>query len=463
MQDARSGEVLKSEMIDGSTQDDIFEMVENISYRLKNFFEIKMIEQGVKDYEFRNVLTNSAKAYRYYLRGMEAFNKQDQKNAIDWFSKATNIDTNFTMAYFFMAYAYNHWALFGNTAERMKKAKKWAKKAYSRYDDMPILYQLLLEAHRCEFEKKEIERREWFKKVVKIDPNSWEAWFNIGLISGFLNEHEQAVEPLEKAMQLANNWSNYSKLVTTGFVLAIIYHNLGQHHKEYEISEKLLAVVPENPGFVQRIAVNCVCIGDTAQAHIYFNRAQRMWEELRRPNLQINLAISIAQTYLDMDDTAKAQKYFNHARRMMEEQEWSEAQMALNFGEAYSGVVYYIMDPNQIFRYQSSTIDVIQGEKYLRRAIAEAHESASALNALAYLLIDNDKNVKEGVELAQRAIMMDSDSPEIMSTLGWGYYKLGSYEQAVDLLQKATALVPKNDLQVQKHLEMARGSLSGNR
>jgi serine/threonine protein kinase len=81
MQDARSGEVLKSEMIDGSTQDDIFEMVENISYRLKNFFEIKMIEQGVKDYEFRNVLTNSAKAYRYYLRGMEAFNKQDQKNA----------------------------------------------------------------------------------------------------------------------------------------------------------------------------------------------------------------------------------------------------------------------------------------------------------------------------------------------------------------------------------------------
>jgi hypothetical protein len=38
---------------------------------------------------------------------------------------------DFTMAYFFMAYAYNHLALFGNTAERMKEAKKWAKKAYS--------------------------------------------------------------------------------------------------------------------------------------------------------------------------------------------------------------------------------------------------------------------------------------------------------------------------------------------
>jgi len=461
LQDVISGEVIKSEIEDGSTQDDIFNMVENISYRLMNFYEIRMIEQEVMDYEFRNVLTNSAKAYRYYLRGMEAFNKQDQKNAIDWFNKAIGIDTNFTMAYFFMAYAYNHLALFGETVERMKEAKKWAKKAYSRYDEMPYLYQLLLEAHRCEFEKKEIERREWFRKVVEIDPNFWEAWFNIGLISGYLNEPEQAVEPLEKAIQLADNWSNYSKLVMTGFVLAIIHHDLGQYQKEFEVSEKILAIFPKNPGFVERMATSYACLGDKVLAQTYFNHALQIWEALDRPNSQINLAISMAQNHLEIGDTAEAQIYFYHGRRMMEEQGWSEAQIALKFGEAYSGVRYYNISPSQEFRDRSSILDLDKAEKYLRQAISEQPEFAAALNSLAYLLIDKDKNVDEGVELAQRAVIIDPGNPEIMSTLGWGHYKLGNYEQAVKLLQQATNLVPKNDLQVQKQLAKARNSLSG--
>jgi tetratricopeptide (TPR) repeat protein len=325
---------------------------------------------------------------------------------------------------------------------------------------MPYLYQLMLEAHRCEFEKKEIEKREWFKKVVKIDPNSWEAWFNIGIISGFLEEPKQAVEPLEKAMQLASNWSNNSKLVTAGFVLAIIYHHLGQHDNEFEVSEKLLTIFPENPGFVEKMATVYACLSDTALAQTYFNHALQIWEALGRPNSQINLAISMAQNYLGIDDTAEAQIYFNRARRMMEEQRWSEAQTALNFGEAYSGVFYYNMSPNQEFRYRSSIIDLDKAEKYLRQAIAEESEFAAALNSLAYLLIDNDKNVDEGVELAQRAIMIDSGNPEIMNALGWGHYKLGNYEKAVELMQQATDLVPKNDLYVEKHLAKARSSLS---
>jgi tetratricopeptide (TPR) repeat protein len=364
------------------------------------------------------------------------------------------------MAYFFMAYAYNHLALFGDTAERMKEAKKWAKKAYGRYDEMPYLYQLQLEAHRCEFEKKEIERREWFKKVVKIDANIWEAWFNIGLISALLDEPEQAVEALEKAMQLADNWSNNSKLVMSGFVLAIIYHNLGQHNEEFEVLEKLLAIYPENPGFVEQMATNYVCLSDTVLAQTYYNRALQIWGELGRPNSQINLAISMAQNYLVIEDTSEAQIYFLSAHQMMEEQGWSEAQIDLRFGEAYSGVVYYNLNLNQEFRYKSDIIDIKMAEKYLRQAVAEEPELTAALNSLAFLLIDNDKNVDEGVELARRAINIDSDDPDIMGTLGWGYYKLGNYEEAAELLQQATDLVPKNDLQVQKHLEKVKASLS---
>jgi tetratricopeptide (TPR) repeat protein len=56
--------------------------------------------------------------------------------------------------------------------------------------------------------------------------------------------------------------------------------------------------------------------------------------------------------------------------------------------------------------------------------------------------------------------MIDSGNPEIMNALGWGHYKLGNYEKAVELMQQATDLVPKNDLYVEKHLAKARSSLS---
>jgi cytochrome c-type biogenesis protein CcmH/NrfG len=79
---------------------------------------------------------------------------------------------------------------------------------------------------------------------------------------------------------------------------------------------------------------------------------------------------------------------------------------------------------------------------------------------LAYLLIEDERDIDEGVELAQSAVQFASENFFSLHALGWGYYKQGKYGLAVKTLQKAEDLVPKYDHYIRKHLEYAQTALA---
>ena len=79
---------------------------------------------------------------------------------------------------------------------------------------------------------------------------------------------------------------------------------------------------------------------------------------------------------------------------------------------------------------------------------------------LANLLIENDKNVEEGIELAKRSLEIYSEDYWSWHALGWGYYKQGKFELAVEALGKADDLMPKYQQPIPKHLEMAQAALA---
>ena len=108
-----------------------------------------------------------------------------------------------------------------------------------------------------------------------------------------------------------------------------------------------------------------------------------------------------------------------------------------------------------------------RAEEFYRRAIALDPQGAdigwgySGLNRLAYLLIENDRDVAEGVQLAQRAVQIDSENSLSLHALGWGYYKQGRYAQAVEVLEQAEDLEPIYWHSLRRHLETARKALGG--
>lgn len=83
-------------------------------------------------------------------------------------------------------------------------------------------------------------------------------------------------------------------------------------------------------------------------------------------------------------------------------------------------------------------------EADLQRALELRPESATVLNYLGYSWIDRGLNLEEGFGLIRRAVMLEPLSGHIVDSLGWAYYKLGQYEEAVDFLERAVELLPSD-------------------
>jgi tetratricopeptide (TPR) repeat protein len=79
------------------------------------------------------------------------------------------------------------------------------------------------------------------------------------------------------------------------------------------------------------------------------------------------------------------------------------------------------------------------------RALKENPDFWAAGNNLAFLLSEHSgqqADFERAVTLAKRALERRPGDPSIMDTLAWAYFRLGEYNQARDLLEKAAAAAP---------------------
>ena len=70
------------------------------------------------------------------------------------------------------------------------------------------------------------------------------------------------------------------------------------------------------------------------------------------------------------------------------------------------------------------------------RDVVKESNSHIYLNYLGYLLIDNDIDVKEGIDLVNRALQQDADNVSYLDSLAWGYYKQKHYTKAYKVIKR---------------------------
>lgn len=78
-----------------------------------------------------------------------------------------------------------------------------------------------------------------------------------------------------------------------------------------------------------------------------------------------------------------------------------------------------------------------QAEEWLEQVLDEYPENVSALNDLGYLWADQGKNLERALDMVQRAVAGDPENGAYRDSLGWAYYRLGKYDQALVELNKA--------------------------
>lgn len=76
-------------------------------------------------------------------------------------------------------------------------------------------------------------------------------------------------------------------------------------------------------------------------------------------------------------------------------------------------------------------------EKDLGKILARDPDNSQALNALGYTLADRTTRYTEALNYVKHALELDPTSYFILDSMGWVYYRMGNYDEAVKHLKRA--------------------------
>ncbi|OJW63575.1 MAG: hypothetical protein BGO65_14170 [Afipia sp. 64-13] len=92
-----------------------------------------------------------------------------------------------------------------------------------------------------------------------------------------------------------------------------------------------------------------------------------------------------------------------------------------------------------------------KAEADLKKALSLQPEQAHVLNYLGYSWVDQGINLDEGMAMIRRAVEQRPDDGFIVDSLGWAYFRIGDYDNAVKNLERAIELKPE-DPTINDHL-----------
>ena len=90
-------------------------------------------------------------------------------------------------------------------------------------------------------------------------------------------------------------------------------------------------------------------------------------------------------------------------------------------------------------------------EARFKQALELQPEQPYVMNYLAYSWVEQKQNLERAQEMLRRAVELRPEDGYIVDSLGWVYYRLGKYDQAVDKLERAVELRPA-DPTINDHL-----------
>jgi tetratricopeptide (TPR) repeat protein len=217
-----------------------------------------------------------------------------------------------------------------------------------------------------------------------------------------LNQYDKAILELTKALEIYKKWDTkpgWGDYASLGEA----YHKTGQFKKERKLYKKAEKDYPDNLDITWRQSILALTEGDTIAANRYLK------------------------------------KFISYGKN----NSWTEAVIENNLAALYN---------------EAGFLD--KAEEYYRKVLSSAPERPARMNNLAWFLIDNDRNINEGLNLIDNALKLEPDNYIYIDTKGWGLFKQGKYQEALEFLEKSWALKPVYDHEVYLHLEAVKKAVA---
>ena len=282
------------------------------------------------------------------------------------------------------------------------EAKRWCLKVYNKRDQLPKQYQIMSNwVYALLFETPQ-EVIKYLKEAKEFDDQLPTVYYLLGIEYINLNQYDNAIVELTKALEIYKKrdskpgWGDYASLGEA-------YHKTGQFKKEKKLFKKAEKDYPDNLDITWRQSILALTEGDTIAANRYLK------------------------------------EFISYGKN----NSWTEAVIENNLAALY---------------YEAGYLD--KAEEYYRKVLSSAPERPARMNNLAWFLIDNDRNINEGLDLIDNALKLEPDNYIYLDTKGWGLYKQSKYEEALKLIEKADSLKPVYDHELYLHLEAIKKAVA---
>jgi tetratricopeptide (TPR) repeat protein len=374
--DTKSGDIICTNQVEGDLKSsEYLALTDSLCSELKDYLEIKSLEQKA-DYDFRDVYPNSAEAYRYFIEGVNLILTSDYEAAVKSLKRSVEIDSTFTFASFYIAFAYNFWG-----GQDFDQYTIWTQRAYRGKDRLPAKYQNWLEMwYACVVENQEDIIR-YCNLLEKSGIESRLLWLDLGVTwTNFSGMYEKAVAAFQKVEEISlergSDWE-YDRFYRE-YCKVLLLAN--RPEEALRISEKGLRINPGNDWLIVLQGSSNIMLGDT---------------------IAVEKSISEIRSMVKRDNSPESIEEF--------------------------GIGYMYI----------SAKDTITAEKHYRKAYNLDPENISRISNLSWILIRSGINIKEGLELAEKGLKKEPDRQFLLWMKGLALHKSGKHEEALIFLKEA--------------------------
>jgi tetratricopeptide (TPR) repeat protein len=407
--DSKTEEVVKSFLIEGVyREENIFHLIDSLSVMVKNFLIISELKKDLPLNFKDDVYAGSPEAFRYFIYGRNAYYIYDYPTARNWLLQSISIDSNYIDAILQLSLAYRNQFIFDQITKSygnefyFDQAKKWCLKAYEKRNKMPPQQKIKTNRIYAMYFETPQEEIKYLKQLLNFDDQNPNVYYSLGSSYYDLHQFDKAIPEYEKALEIYKKWGVKPDWIFNYTYLGESYHNAKMYKEEEKLYKKAEQNFPDDPNLVfNQLVLSCV-VGDTIAV-----------KELTEKGTSLMKSLSM-----------------------------SEASIASMTAWAYS---------------KAGALD--KAEEYYRRALSLEPESPVRLNDLAYFLIDNELDINEGLKQVNKALELRPDYYDYLHTKGWGLYRQGKYQEALDILQRSWDLRREKaiyDHEAYIHLEAAK-------
>ena len=260
------------------------------------------------------------------------------------------------------------------------------------------------------------------EELMEIAGSSDELKINLSALFLKTEQFEEVISILQPIYETGN----YSLDILR--MLLISFSSLAQIEKEIDVSQTLLNEYPELSVGYEALSFSYLKLGSIEKA------VKILLDALLKFPDEVTFPYSLATIFYDSGDFLKAENYFHNVLSIQSDMISAKHALAMMYEEM-----------NDTNRSDSLFLHIIEQDK----------NDAVSRNDYAYILSERDKISPEelsfALELATNAIANEPDNAAFLDTIGWIYYKLGTYQIAEEYLEKSLSINDNNPV-ILEHL-----------